>query len=265
MYQIPRFPDCFSDVHELYAWAITCTGECGECYSFLLHLRDGGWTGEAVGPGYAATHLKSTRTSLEEEVESWHDLHFAISDAVEIANAPYLEPIRILDEVRATVEAAIHCLAQRMCWSLAWVTDLPEEDDQWQSEERRDELRKRCGEVLSSLPNLSRALINELEVRAQIEEARTVRWLHEQQALLASLRLGTGDKADSESVRLMPMPTTPDVRDLCERLQRGLPKGKAAIQIAREFTDHDEPKAQNLLRQARRYRHLWDPSQVADT
>jgi len=53
------------------------------------------------------------------------------------------------------------------------------------------------------------------------------------------------------------LPDSVDVRDLCRALQKGLPQGRTQIEIAREFVGEDGPKADNLLRQARRYRHLW--------
>jgi hypothetical protein len=67
--------------------------------------------------------------------------------------------------------------------------------------------------------------------------------------------------ADSGQNSAPRLPDTPDVRDLCRLLQKELPKGRSHLEIAREFTgempDKDK-KAKSLLRQARRYRHLWD-------
>lgn len=53
------------------------------------------------------------------------------------------------------------------------------------------------------------------------------------------------------------LPDSVDVRDLCRALQKGLPQGRYQIEIAREFVKKDDAKAESLLRQARRYRHLW--------
>ena len=53
------------------------------------------------------------------------------------------------------------------------------------------------------------------------------------------------------------LPDSADVRDLCRLLQKGLPTGHTQIEIAREFTGKDNGKAESLLRQARRFRHLW--------
>ncbi len=55
-------------------------------------------------------------------------------------------------------------------------------------------------------------------------------------------------------------PDNPDVRDLCALLAKRLKPGKTQAEIAREFTQEsvgNDPKAQSLLRQARRFRHLW--------
>lgn len=66
------------------------------------------------------------------------------------------------------------------------------------------------------------------------------------------------DKADTKAdTNEKKLPTKPDVLDLCQRLQVGIPKGKSAIEIAREFTGKDDAKAKNLLRQTRRYKPLW--------
>lgn len=69
------------------------------------------------------------------------------------------------------------------------------------------------------------------------------------------------DKAKNPHAK---QPDNPDVRDLCHLLakeQSHIHSGKkSTISIAREFT-HEKPnkdrKARSLLRQARRYPHLW--------
>jgi hypothetical protein len=67
--------------------------------------------------------------------------------------------------------------------------------------------------------------------------------------------------ADSGQNSAPRLPDTPDVLDLCRLLQKEVPRGRSHLEIAREFTgempDKDK-KAKSLLRQARRYRHLWD-------
>lgn len=52
-------------------------------------------------------------------------------------------------------------------------------------------------------------------------------------------------------------PENKDVAYLCRMLGRELSKGKQEIDIALELTKNDKKKADNLLRQARRFRHLW--------
>jgi hypothetical protein len=71
-------------------------------------------------------------------------------------------------------------------------------------------------------------------------------------------------EADSNHNFVPRLPDTPDVRDLCHLLQKELPKGRTQNEIAREFTGEmpgDDKKAQSLLRQARRYRHLWSDAE----
>jgi hypothetical protein len=70
--------------------------------------------------------------------------------------------------------------------------------------------------------------------------------------------------ADTGSQIRQRQPDNVDVRDLCKLLEENQLKIKAGakseIGVAREFTREQVgncPKAQNLLRQARRYPHLW--------
>lgn len=63
--------------------------------------------------------------------------------------------------------------------------------------------------------------------------------------------------------RTQQQPDNVDVRDLCKLLEESRNSKKSLITIAREFTNEspgNDSKAKSLLRQARRYRHLWDTS-----
>jgi hypothetical protein len=67
-------------------------------------------------------------------------------------------------------------------------------------------------------------------------------------------------KADSAKKSARTTADNADVRDLCHLLLKHQGKGKSLIQIAREFTKENagnDAKAKSLLRQARRYSHLW--------
>ena len=64
----------------------------------------------------------------------------------------------------------------------------------------------------------------------------------------------TDSKTDNQKISL---PDSPDVKDLCHRLQKEIPKGRSQVEIALEFTGQNKQKADSLLRQARRFRHLW--------
>ncbi len=58
-----------------------------------------------------------------------------------------------------------------------------------------------------------------------------------------------------------PLPRSDHVSGLCRRLQKEVPKGRTKIEIAREFTFDEfgnDSKAAGLLRQARRYKYLWE-------
>ena len=54
------------------------------------------------------------------------------------------------------------------------------------------------------------------------------------------------------------VPENPEVLKLAKRIKRELPKGGTMIDIARDFADGDETKANTLLRQLRRYPHLLE-------
>ena len=58
-----------------------------------------------------------------------------------------------------------------------------------------------------------------------------------------------------------PLPSNPDVIELCRKLKADRGKGKSEAQIARDFVgardEAGDRKAANLLRSARRYRWLW--------
>ena len=66
-------------------------------------------------------------------------------------------------------------------------------------------------------------------------------------------------QADSKPDRAKKsMPDSADVaRSLPPLAKGGAATGKTQIEIAREFTEEDNNKAKSLLRQARRFRHLW--------
>jgi hypothetical protein len=69
-------------------------------------------------------------------------------------------------------------------------------------------------------------------------------------------------KSDSKKKSPPKLPQSVDVHELCRMLQEGLPKGQSMNEIARGFTHETNdkaPKSESLLRQCRRYRHLWDP------
>lgn len=73
----------------------------------------------------------------------------------------------------------------------------------------------------------------------------------------------SGDKDDTTKKFQQSQPSTADVRDLCHLLDKqreARKQGKPEITIAREFTGEtpaNDRRARSLLRQARRYPHLW--------
>ena len=95
-----------------------------------------------------------------------------------------------------------------------------------------------------------------------VEEARealrvAIAWCHSQLPNGTAPRT-TGQADTKADTRENTMPDSVNVLDLCRLLKKELPKGRTRIEIARQFTNGDETKAQNLLRQTRRYRHLWE-------
>lgn len=81
-------------------------------------------------------------------------------------------------------------------------------------------------------------------------------------ALMAKDVLDGAPPANDKGQKLSQgMPDNPDVRDLCHLLDKNREQistgTKTEIGLAREFTRGNNVKAKNLLRQARRYPHLW--------
>jgi hypothetical protein len=75
----------------------------------------------------------------------------------------------------------------------------------------------------------------------------------------SSNKFGTADSGKKTGPL---QPDNADVRDLCRLLEKNRNSSKKSLnQVARDFTGESagkDPKAQSLLRQARRFRHLWD-------
>jgi hypothetical protein len=74
-------------------------------------------------------------------------------------------------------------------------------------------------------------------------------------------RKRTTDSKTDNSKKIQP--DNKAVGDLCRQLARELPEGRTQIEIARELTGEEaghDGRAQSLLRQARRFSHLWRES-----
>jgi hypothetical protein len=70
----------------------------------------------------------------------------------------------------------------------------------------------------------------------------------------------TDTKPDTQKNSLSVSPNSPDINKLCGLLRKAAPlRHGQATEIALDFAEGDERKAANLLRQARRFRHLWEP------
>jgi len=68
---------------------------------------------------------------------------------------------------------------------------------------------------------------------------------------------GSGQADNKTDKGKKTLPDNGDVSELCRLLKKGISKGEKQIDIALQFTRDNRKKATNLLRQARRYRHLW--------
>jgi hypothetical protein len=66
------------------------------------------------------------------------------------------------------------------------------------------------------------------------------------------------NKADNCKKKRFTVPENREVVELAKRIKKGLTQGRSKIDICREFTEHDEKKAQSLLRQLRRHRWLLE-------
>jgi hypothetical protein len=68
---------------------------------------------------------------------------------------------------------------------------------------------------------------------------------------------GQADKeTDKPKKKLRTIPENPEVLKLAKGITKGREDGRSLIDIARDFTDGNDAKAQSLLRQLRRYRDL---------
>jgi len=77
----------------------------------------------------------------------------------------------------------------------------------------------------------------------------------QQQALRERTR---DDETDSQESKVRRVPENLGVFRLAKRIKRELPKGGTKLDIARDYAEGDEKKAQNLLRRLRRYPHLLE-------
>jgi hypothetical protein len=71
--------------------------------------------------------------------------------------------------------------------------------------------------------------------------------------------------ADTGKKSVPKLPASVEVIELCRRLREASPNERSQNEIAREFTGEtlgNDKKAQSLLRQARRHRHLWDGAAI---
>jgi hypothetical protein len=75
----------------------------------------------------------------------------------------------------------------------------------------------------------------------------------------------TDTKADTKRGVLAGVPANGQVLGLARRLRDSTDKRETKTDIARQFTDGDESKAQNLLRQLRRYEHLLNGTRFDTT
>jgi hypothetical protein len=64
-------------------------------------------------------------------------------------------------------------------------------------------------------------------------------------------------KADKKPKKSHPVPVNPDILKLAKKLKKDREKEMSLIDIAREFCEGNERRAQSLLRQVRRYPGLW--------
>jgi len=70
---------------------------------------------------------------------------------------------------------------------------------------------------------------------------------------------GQADKeADKPKKKLRTIPENSEVLKLAKRIKKGRKEGRPQVDVAREFTEANEVKAQSLLRQLRRYPDLLD-------
>ena len=75
-------------------------------------------------------------------------------------------------------------------------------------------------------------------------------------------------KADTSKKKKLRLPQSPELLKFIRELKKCESFGVRKLDIAREIVGQDEDRARNLCRQARQYKHLWQPKdaeQKADT
>lgn len=98
----------------------------------------------------------------------------------------------------------------------------------------------------------------------QRELDKVILWCDQQAERTEPKRVQIAAKNDTDQKKPLRMPDNVDVRDLCALLAKSrktIASGKKSeLGVARDFTKEkqgNDTKAKNLLRQARRYAHLW--------
>ena len=268
----------------IYRCALNCAYECCELYSALRDTpmdRAAGMDSDEFVAKYRDAIREEQEdfdTSLREQARIKREIWTcAIRDRVlRIANAPYMRPIIVKDRTFCLASEATYNVAQEMRFAAGALAEALDDRDLSGMQEAFIDARMKLSEFT---PDFLLMIAAEIE----IEESRTVRWILENTADVIEAyppagtygedgSAGVPDSPDTtdtqkflERFRRKRMPRSPDVLDLCQKLANGLSDEKNPIDIAREFTDGNERKAASLMRQARRYRHLWDGNCAADT
>lgn len=180
------------------------------------------------------------------------------SQLIKEANAELLEPITFKGyDARTALEATAY-ITESICdqdfpgitsgaeerkdaaWELEWIRMFLDDF----SELNTDFFRKLYFKLEQQQIIAQKALKNE-EREIEIFSAKQV-------------ALDT-NSANSSKIKL---PENPDVLELCRMLEKLYPKMSQA-EVARKFIgDSKHLNANNLLQQARRFRHLWDPDHI---
>ena len=198
-----------------------------------------------------------SKSDLVEAVDAalvqWNKGWKLIKDALKAAksgNEPLPDKLRQLDRITANLRKQLRRFEYAIddldadTWH-PWRTDYPQREKPIPFSTGED-LSIRCQDII----------VRKFPVHSPTVEA----WAVEVRGWFDQLRANT--KTNTKKKKRFLLPQSPEVRKLCKKLKRDLAPGVQQIDVALDFTEGNRKKADNLLQQCRRYKHMWHPNHI---